>query len=85
MCSQCGDRDPRRRFAVEGSDRLLCRFCIRDEIAIAWSHEQIRRIHRAAHGHDDPCPICLEDAWLTNQLTLEQLEQSIARAQADLR
>ena len=83
MCSQCGDRDPGRRFAVEGTTDVLCVRCVRDAVRIAWAHEQIRRIHHAAHGHDSPCPICAHDAWLAGQRVLEDLESSVERARLD--
>lgn len=80
MCSQCSSREPGRRFAVDGTDRVLCEQCVRDNRRVGEAHETVRRIHRAAHGYDSPCPTCEQDAWLANQRVLEQLETQIMLA-----
>lgn len=84
MCNQCRDREPGRRFAVDGTTDVLCSPCIRDSLRISQAHETIRRIHRAAHGYDDPCPTCEADAWLAGQRVLESLDSSIVRAKGSL-
>lgn len=76
MCQQCGDRTPGRRFQVDGTEHVLCGPCVTESRRIAQAHEELRRIHKAAHGFDTPCPTCSEDHWLQNQRMLEGLETS---------
>lgn len=80
MCELCRDRIPGRRFVVDGTDRLLCGPCVRDQRRIAEAHAQVRAIHRAAHGYDGECPVCRNEAWLAQQRILEELEMQAARA-----
>lgn len=82
MCRDCGSRDPGRRFSVDGTGALLCAECVRDTMQIGWAHEQVRRLHRAAHGFDSPCPICEDDAWLAGQRLLEAAETASAELDA---
>ena len=79
MCSQCADRDPGRRFAIDGKTDVLCSSCVRESIQIAWAHEQVRRIHRAAHGHDAPCPVCAEDLDVVRWRAEAELDEAVAR------
>ena len=80
MCSDCGSRDPGRRFAVDGTTAVLCADCVREARRISSAHEDIRRIHKAAHGYDSPCPTCAADPWLQQQRQLEELEMALERS-----
>ena len=80
MCTQCGDREPGRRFQVDGSTSVLCGPCVRENIRIAAAHETIRRIHKAAHGYDSPCPTCEADTWLQGQRLAENIEMALERS-----
>lgn len=82
-CSDCGGPAGTFGRPVDGTDRRLCAACIRDSIDIAWQHEQLRRLHFAVHGHDDPCPVCASDAWLIRQRRLEAEASAEVRAIAD--
>ena len=76
-CSGCPNTDA--LFQIDGTDRELCRPCIGEQILGATAHEQVRQIHRAAHGYDDPCPTCVADDELTRMRLEEELDAAIAR------
>jgi hypothetical protein len=80
-CSSCAAPD--RLFEVEGTGLVLCGACIHDQAAIGWAHEQLRRIHFAAHGYEDPCPTCAADPWLEAQRQAEAVEQQLERSRVE--
>lgn len=80
MCSNCRDREPGRRFAVDGTTDVLCGPCLREDVQIGWAHERVRQIHRAAHGYDAPCPTCAGDPWLEAQRQAEAVEMALERS-----
>lgn len=56
MCRDCGELG--QWLAIDGTPDRLCWSCLGVTMQVAWMHELAQRVHEAAHGYRDECPVC---------------------------